>query len=451
MKIAVVTPEVYTYGAMLVAGSLEEAGHEVKLIKVADLRSPPVDELRNYPMVCLGLYSTLHIAKLAPLIRQLAKAGCYTVVGGPAAFEPRVVFYHIPEVDAVVVGEAEDSIAALANLFSKASPKPPPKDLEGIPGVFFVEGDEVAGTPPKPVDLDKRPPPKIPPDIYRENIRGANVYMEILRGCHGNCTFCQVHCMFGRVIRCRALEDVVAEAREFSRMGASRIAISGGTVTYYRCSGYSFTDLLHSLSSLVGPDNLSTPDVRVDAVDDEVLEAIKRYTIGWIFYGIESGSQRMLNKMRKGITLQQIKNAVEMARELGVKVAGSFIVGYLGESDEDYEETKQLVEELSLHDCFVSIAEPLPRTPYLEEVLKSPLSENPVFVKDQGLYGRKYGLTVAEARAFDLMITGFISKPRLELLSRDVELSFLQEAKRQGEDIRKATLMLRQALTQLSL
>ncbi len=447
MKIAVVTPEVYAYGAMLIAGSLEEAGHEVVLVKVTDFHSPPVEELKDYPMVCLGLYSTLHIAKLAPLIRQLARAGCYTVVGGPAAFEPRVVFYHIPEVDAVVVGEAENSITALANLLSKAPSKPPPRDLEGIPGVFFMEGDEVAGTPPKPVDLNERPLPKIPPDIYRENIRGANVYMEILRGCHGNCAFCQVHCMFGRVVRCRALEDVVAEAREFSRIGASRIAISGGTVTYYKCGGYSFTDLLHNLSSIVGPNNLSTPDVRVDAVDDEVLEAIKKYTIGWVFYGIESGSQKMLNKMCKGVTIQQIRDSVEMARELGVKVAGSFIVGYLGESDEDYEETKQLVEDLSLHDCFVSIAEPLPGTPYLEEVLKAPLSENLVFMKDQGLYGRKYGLTVAEARAFDLMITGFISKPRLELLSRDVELSFLQEAKKQGEDIRKATLMLRQALT----
>lgn len=72
--------------------------------------------------------------------------------------------------------------------------------------------------------------------------------------------------------------------------------------------------------------------------------------------------------MNKGIKIETVYEAVELAREHGVKVAGSFIVGYPGETEDDFEATLSLADDLMLDDYFVSIAEPIPGTPLAEEV-----------------------------------------------------------------------------------
>ncbi len=145
----------------------------------------------------------------------------------------------------------------------------------------------------------------MPPDISDQNVRGANIYIESMRGCKGICIFCQVPQLFGWKIRSRPLERIVEEAKMLVKRGVKKIAISGGTTTYYgfkqKIDEDSFTTLLRMISEVVGSKNLSIPDIRVDAVTEKILKAIRNYTVGWVFYGIESGSQQILNKMHKNI------------------------------------------------------------------------------------------------------------------------------------------------------
>lgn len=230
-------------------------------------------------------------------------------------------------------------------------------------------------------------------------------------------------------------------------MGAERIAVSGGTGSLYGSRKFrnvdeeSFIHLLKGISNLTGPKNLTIPDIRVDMVSDDVLEAVKLYTNGWIYFGIESGSNIMLKHMKKGITVDRVREAVESARKHGVKVAGSFIVGYPGEEDEDFNATMDLADELMLDDYFVSIAEPIPGTLLEKEVLEAGENEDLLIQKDPE-YEVK-GLSVAEARAFNLMLESYVSRSIPIPMSGKLFNALLDEVKSQGEHIRTVTQMMR--------
>ncbi len=439
-KVLVLTPEMYSYGAMVVAGALEEAGFETNIMKFT--LNTKVDTLPQADIYAIGLYSTLHVLEFKNWILTLKSAYKKPVIiGGPVTQVPELVLMNMEFVDAVIIGEAEETIIDLVETFMTR------RDLDIVDGIAFKSQGEIVKTKPRsPIDMERRPYPKIPDDIGKQSIRGAHVYIEVLRGCKGSCTFCQVPRLFGKKIRNRPLDKIIEEVKLFRKKGAYRIAISGGTTSFYGCGSSWINEdeickMLKSISEIVGPKNLSAPDIRVDAASDGVLEAIAKYTIGWVFFGIESGSQKILDKMLKGFKVDNVYDAVHRARRLGVKPAGSFIVAYPEETDEDFEETVTMVRELPLMDHFVSIAEPIPGTPLAEEIARIELSKNPLFVADTSNFGRLHNLSIAEMRAYQLMIEGYYARcMQPSLADEQVFKLFLNEAKKQGSDIKTCTL-----------
>ncbi len=418
MRISIVSPGTYTYGSLVLGGILKERGHAVTVTH--RLRS-------DGDVTLLSLFSTSQL--LDPLIRDFVKTLTPVYVGGPVGFTPEMVLGEL-DVDAVVVGEGEDVVASLVE-------DGPSGDLAGV---AFVEGEEIVKTTSRPVDNLDHPIPLIPEDLSSQNVRGANVYIETHRGCLGACTFCQVPRFFGRTIRSRSLENVLAEVRELKRAGIRRVAVSGGTGSLF---GYgkdvnkgAFIELVRALSEILGPKNLSVPDMRVDFVDQEILEAVRDYTIGWVFFGIESGSQKMLNAMRKGVTVEKNLAAVELARSCGVKVGGSFIVAYPGETAEDYGATLEFMEDAMLDDVFSSVAEPIPGTPLARLALDYPHEENLLYRMHKGEY-KALKLSEAEARCFNLMLHGQNCKLVPRLVNDAMYQSFLEEARVQGRDIKR--------------
>ncbi|WBF05729.1 TIGR04014 family B12-binding domain/radical SAM domain-containing protein [Methanothermobacter thermautotrophicus] len=425
-RVTVVTPEHYNYGSMLIAGALRDLGHRVEIRKGFDGVKSEI--------VFISLQSTIHLLRYRDIINKM---GGFRVVGGPVSIDPEMVFRYL-DVDLVVMGEGEDKVGPVMEL-AAGNCKP-----EDVPGAAFrsPEGIVVSESSPCPME---RPLPLVPGDISREDIRGASVYIETHRGCPGNCTFCQVPEFFGRNVRSRPLKDIIMEVRELKSSGARRFAISGGTGTLYGSSKFrgideeAFRDLLRCISEVTGSRNLTVPDIRVDMVSPEILDAISEYTNGWVFYGIESGSRRMLRKMKKGITPDQVVEAVELAREYNLKVAGSFIVGYPGEDDDDYQETLELADELMLDDYFVSIAEPLPGTELGEEVMELPEDENPVFMKSSN---RRFD-SLAEERAFNLLLESYVFRSVPVPMTSRLLKSITEEVRQQQEHIRTVTGMLK--------
>lgn len=428
MKTVVISPEIATYGAMLIGGVVRDAGHEVRLSTAL--------AAGDAGAVLLSLYSTQHLMdpRVKEFVASVREAGKRCYVGGPVSAYPEYVLGELAP-DAVVVGEGEETV---------------PRLLEGgvgpdLPGIAYLDasGRTVLTPPAPPAPVRHRPLPLIPPTIGQQSVRGANVYIETHRGCTGACTFCQVPRFFGREIRSRDLDEVRAEVRAFKEMGARRISVSGGTGSLYGYDGTTINNdaviaLLEVLAEEFGPKNVSAPDIRVDALTDEVLEAIRKYTIGWLFFGFESGSDSVLKQMGKGVSVEQMHDAVAWSRQHGLKVAGCFIVGYPTETVEDYEATKAFIEEEMLDDVFISVAEPIPKTPLADLVLRTPHEKNPVYLPHTGEYHALH-LTEAEARYFDLSMHADMYKPLLHVVTDEVFNVYLAEAKTQGEDVRRAT------------
>jgi B12-binding domain/radical SAM domain protein len=429
MRCTVISPDIYTYGAMLIGGILRDAGCEVHLRK--ELSALPDDE------VFLSLYSTLHI--LDPSVRffvaRVRENGGRCYVGGPVSAYPDIIMGEL-DVDAVILGEGEETVREIARTGYQ----------EGMEGTACKKDGDILVHPRPPSADIEHPLPLIPEDIGEQSIRGASAYLETHRGCIGACTFCQVPRFFGREIRSREIPAILEEVRAFKEAGARRISISGGTGSLYqyregRFNEDAFIELLAGIAEIMGPNNVSSPDIRVDCINDEILDAIRRYTIGWLFFGFESGSDRILRLMGKGATVDQAVSAIEQCRQHDLHVAGSFIVGYPTETEEDYEATKEFIAEQMLEDVFVSEAEPIPRTPLAELVLKTPQDDNPSFIAHTGEY-RSLHLTEAEARAFDLMMHADMFKPGLHVVTDDIFNLYLAEARQQGKDIRAVTDLL---------
>lgn len=430
MKVFVISPGMYTYGAMVIAGIVRDAGYEVTLTRA--LEATPGE------IVFLSLYSTQNLMDeaLKSFIDEYRKSGGRVYIGGPVSAVPVMVLGELAP-DAVICGEGE--MGALALLRDGVS--------EAIPGIAFMGPEGIVSTGPSPPCPVSRPLPLIPADIAVQDVRGASAYIETQRGCIGACTFCQVPRFFGRDIRSRPLDEILTEVQAFKDAGARRLSVSGGTGSLYgyadgKLNDEAFAELLEGMAAIMGPKNVSSPDIRVDCISDTVLDAIRDYTIGWVFFGLESGSDRVLRLMGKGATAAQAGEAIEACRAHGLHVAGSFIVGYPTETAAEYEETKDFIATYALDDVFISAAEPIPGTPLADLALRTPDADNPAFAPHTGEY-KSLHLTEAEARSFDLRMHADLFKPGLHVVTDQIFNAYLAEVKTDGETVRRATYLLR--------
>lgn len=430
MKVFVISPGMYTYGAMVIAGIVRDAGYEVTLTRT--LAAAPGET------VLLSLYSTQNLMDeaLKSFITEHRNSGGRVYIGGPVSAVPEMVLGELAP-DAVICGEGE--MGALALLRDGVS--------ADVPGIAFMGPDGIISSGPSPPCPVSRPLPVIPTDIALQDVRGASAYIETQRGCIGACTFCQVPRYFGRDIRSRPLDEILAEVQAFKDAGAKRLSVSGGTGSLYgytdgKLNDEAFAELLQGMAAIMGPKNVSSPDIRVDCISDTVLDAIRDYTIGWVFFGLESASDRVLRLMGKGATAAQAGEAVEACRAHGLHVAGSFIVGYPTETVEEYEETKDFITEYALDDVFISTAEPIPGTPLADLALRTPDADNPAFAPHTGEF-KSLHLTEAEARSFDLRMHADMFKPGLHVVTDQIFNAYLAEVKQDGETVRRATNLLR--------
>lgn len=424
-------PGLYTYGAMRVGGVIRDAGFRPHITR-------DISQLKG-DRVFLSLFSTLHLLdpQIKETVRRIRQEGGTCIVGGPVSSGPEMVLGELKP-DILVCGEGEEAVSCLMR----------GEEVSDCPNCAYLDGDEILTTTSHRIEELTFPLPLIPDDIGTQDIRGAQTYIETHRGCFGRCGFCQVPRVFGRRIRSRSPEEILAEVRAFHKKGVKRIALIGGTGSLYRSrdgevNSEEFISLLEGISSIMGPKNVSCPDIRADCLTDEVLEAVHAYTIGWIFFGIESGSEKILEKMQKGIPLDKVREAVEACRQHGVRPAGSFITGYPSEEPEDFTDTKDLMEELMLDDVFVSIAEPIPSTPLAREVCGQDPEADLVSIPHTGEYAGLH-LSEAEARAFDLMLHADMCRP-IPRITQDASYhAYLGEVRRQGSDIRNVSRLLRQ-------
>jgi anaerobic magnesium-protoporphyrin IX monomethyl ester cyclase len=247
-----------------------------------------------------------------------------------------------------------------------------PERLASITGLAWRCAGEVVINPPRELiaDLDALPLPMhelLPLARYRAPlVKGAYSFVVTSRGCPAGCRFCIKHVSYGRSVRFRSPEHVLAEIEQLVSLGVHSIHMYADLFTVNRehvmgiCQGILDRGLKVRW----------TCNSRVDYVDSEMLGLMARSGCWMISWGIESGDQEMLRRMQKGTNLEGIGRALTWAREAGIRNWGYFIIGLPGETVPSIQRTIALAKALPLDLALFHIAAPHPGTPFFFEVIE---------------------------------------------------------------------------------
>jgi len=340
-------------GTLSVAASLRKAGHEVEFLNGAFLaREEIIRAVRRSAPDFIGLYSTTFGWPKAREAAQQLKAvlpHAFIAVGGPypIALQEQCL-EDCQWIDAVVTGEGEVSAVALVGKLETGD------TLDGVRGIAYRDGSMIIKNAPQPLidDLDALPFPArellgeadsyIPaPATYK---RKPVAVIMTSRGCNRKCIYCfQIDKSRKSGIRYRSVENVLAEIEHCLARGYREIKFIDETLA----ADYDRAMLLAREIKARRLDFTWFASACVNQVDKPLLKAFKEAGCWAILMGAESGVQKNLNTIRKGITLAQIRRAVRSAQEVGIKVFTPFLFGIPGETYEEALETIRFACELN--------------------------------------------------------------------------------------------------------
>jgi radical SAM superfamily enzyme YgiQ (UPF0313 family) len=336
-------------GLLYLAARLKLAGCEVHLEDLQLCHSPltRVEEaLYQHPPAVAGITSFSLNLPVASRILQKVKSLCpetVTVWGGPhVSFDDQEVLHQHPWVDVVVRGEGEETLAEVVSRLRQG------KNFEGVLGLTWRGKDGNFSTnPSRPFrkDLDQLPRPAwhlLKLSQYRAFGDGASLMSS--RGCPHRCVFCVGRKMIGARGRFRKPEAVVDEMEALGQLGFRRIRIEDDLFTFRKERALEICKEIDRRGLSIRWRAYS----RVDTIDAEVLHWMKKTGCERLLYGAESGSPEILKKIRKGITPEQTRRAVEMTREVGIGVLASFVLGLPGETPQTLRQTLEFAESLQV-------------------------------------------------------------------------------------------------------
>jgi anaerobic magnesium-protoporphyrin IX monomethyl ester cyclase len=311
------------------------------------------------------------------------------VVGGP---HPTVAPEHTFQVlkpDFAVTGEGEVTFCELVKTLASGEN---PRSVKGI--CLAGSNGQLTFTEPRKVldDLDELPFPArdlLPMDFYLRRgimqefgfraLRATTLLAS--RGCPFDCLYCTN--MFGRRVRYRSQENVILEMELLvEKYGVEGIFIVDDTFTINRRWVLHFCEMLQSKGLKL---NLAI-NSRVDCVDPEYLTALRSAGVVSIAYGIEAGSQKILDILKKRITLEQIEAAVRYTKEAGIHVKGYFMIGSPGETLETMYQTVALARRLPFDQVQFSITTPYPGTDLWEMAVSKGLIDDPEGILKKGFF-----------------------------------------------------------------
>ena len=305
------------------------------------------------------------------LLHICHNAGIPVVVGGPDASACYTKYLEWGA-DYVVIGEGEETCSELLQFITCQS-----NYREGdIKGLAYKSNGQVVVNEKRPLiqDLDSIPLPDwqaIDISKYLDLWRQKNGYtsLQILtsRGCPFGCSWCS-HAVYGRTIRQRSVDNVIKEMRALSTLyDPDTIWFADDTFTINPFWINSFSDKVAQNGNII-PFRCFT---RADRVSPEMLTKLKAIGCRLIHMGVESGSQRVLDKMNKGQNIDIIKNASTYIHNAGIELNYFIMFGYPGEKLQDIRATEKLIQETKPDSIGFSIAYPVPGTEFHKSIENS--------------------------------------------------------------------------------
>ncbi|WP_309492288.1 B12-binding domain-containing radical SAM protein [Candidatus Hecatella orcuttiae] len=357
-------------GLAYLAAVLEQHGYAVEILDAPALQVTHEQlprELERRKPDLVGVTATTAVIGSALKTAETAKAVLpeATVVLGGAhlTFTQETTMSLCPSVDVGVVGEGEYTLLELVQTLEKGG------SLKDVKGIIYREDGRLVKTPPRPLiaNLDELPFPArhlLPMDQYRafgkKRILGT---IFTSRGCPFSCIFCSSSLLFGKKFRARSPKNVVDEIEQFQREYNSKFVeiIDDIFILDRKRAEAICRELMER--------NLGTVWVcsaRIDLMTKELMQMLRKAGCVMIYYGVESGVQRVVDLMKKGIKVDHAFKVIQWARELGMESVASFVVGIPGETWEEAVQTIKFAKKLNAEYAQFAIATPFPGTELYE-------------------------------------------------------------------------------------
>ncbi len=332
----------------MLATALLKSGIEVVLLDAAGegLELEEVKKRAKDFDFCVMLTSSMTINEDSEILDELKKDNpkLVTIVfGGHVTAEPKSSLARAG-IDIVVRREAEYIIRDLILAFQNNG------DWKKIKGVSYMDNGQYFENELYPLieNLDELPIPdrsllssKI--DYFNPLVkRMPYTTMFTTRGCPGLCTFCSSPTFYGRSIRYMSSKRVLDEIKECVRLGYREIFFRDEIFTASKervmkiCEGILSEKL-----------NISwVCSSRVNTIDKEMMQAMKKAGCHMVRFGVESGVQELLNNVKKGIKIEDTKKVFQWARETGMDTHAHMMIGIPGETRETLEQTMRFLKEI---------------------------------------------------------------------------------------------------------
>jgi anaerobic magnesium-protoporphyrin IX monomethyl ester cyclase len=390
---------------LMVAATLIEKGHNVKLI---DFLIRPYDDKKLTLFLSSFHPDFIGITFTTPLYGEAKKEVSFikgiaphviVIGGGPHISSlPEETLQNL-EIDIGVVGEGEFKLleiveainAVQTNDVKEKVPKTNlsnstkkgdiklPKLISHIKGIVYKDGNKIIMNQKETTisDLDKLPFPAI--QLINKNdyviphtisVKNPVFPYETSRGCSYGCIYCNKS-VFGRAFRVKSVAKVIKELKEIECCGFKEVHImdDGFTMDLDRakeiCRQIKTNKMNLFFNCLSG--------IRADKIDLEVLRLMKEAGFYRVSLGVESGSQRIVDNLRKELDLNDVVKVVKMCKLVGMETLAFFMLGLPGETERDLKKTIAFAKKLSPDIVKFDIMIPLPSTPIYNELKKNKL------------------------------------------------------------------------------
>lgn len=327
--------------------------------------------LESLPAGVLGIYTNLMTrANTLKITRHARSLGWTIVLGGPeAANYPEQYLRRGAHV--VVIGEGEVTMQELLPALAKNGPH----RLHGVDGTVFLDEDGILVTNPEReqiADINTIPWPDREQinqqryiDAWREHHGEGSVNLITARGCPYRCKWCS-HAVYGYTHRRRNPVDCAAEVEHIRETyNPDLVWYADDVFTIHHRWLYRFHEELKRRDIKIPFETISRAD---RMMKDEVLATLAEMGCFRIWIGSESGSQRILDAMERGVTTEQVQWATHAAQRHGIKVGMFLMWGYEGETIDDIAATVEHVKKANPDIFFTTVAYPIKNTAYFDTV-----------------------------------------------------------------------------------
>jgi radical SAM superfamily enzyme YgiQ (UPF0313 family) len=359
-------------GLLYISAYLRRIGFSVDLFDTTFAkREDLVEKLQAESGGVVGLYTNLMTRRPILDIIGLAKDnGWIVIVGGPeSANYPNE--YLRRGADVVVIGEGEATLSELLPALAERGPH----GLHGVSGtVFLDEFGQILTNPERAqiADIDSIPWPDREQidlqryiDVWREHHGMGSVNLITARGCPYKCRWCS-HAVFGFTHRRRNYLDCVDEVEYIKETyKPDQVWYADDVFTIHRSWLLNFAAELKRRHLKLPFETISRAD---RMMRDEILETLAEMGCYRIWIGSESGSQRILDAMERGVTIEQVQWATKAAQRHGIQVGMFLMWGYEGEEIEDIEATIEHVKRCNPDIFFTTVAYPIMNTAYYKTI-----------------------------------------------------------------------------------